>query len=99
MRQALQTFKKLEAGPSQVVGEVAEVTHHVSSLSTTQSKRLFIKSNDGHNNLIDTGSELSVQPPTPLEKSNGRALNNITLYAANNTRISTYGCKLVHIPL
>lgn len=67
--------------------------------SSTRSRRLSLTTTDGHNFLIDTGSEVSVKPPSPAERKAPVIHNNITLYAANNTRIATYGCKPVRLTL
>lgn len=53
--------------------------------------------NDPSNNisyLIDTGAAISLLPPTTIDIKNK---NSITLFAANNTPIKTFGQRLLHV--
>ncbi|CAA9993708.1 unnamed protein product, partial [Nesidiocoris tenuis] len=61
------------------------------------SCRLIIRDRtSGTSYLIDTGSELSVLPPSREEKKN---MSSFTLYAANETPIKTYGQRLLNLDL
>lgn len=63
------------------------------------TSRLFIYDKLSNNHfLIDTGSDLSIVPPTIKDK-NQSSNNTIELYAANGTRIKTYGQKLITVTL
>ena len=56
--------------------------------------------NDLHSNtkfLIDSGAEISVIPPTPAKRR--ACLSTLTLSAANNTTIPTYGQKCLTLDL
>lgn len=59
--------------------------------------RLFIKDKGTNTQfLIDTGAEISVIPPIPQEK---RSVGKLELFAANGTKIKTYGQKLLKLDL
>ena len=63
------------------------------------SCRLFYVS-DAHTNtrfLVDTGSEVSVIPPTPADRQ--RSPDPLTLSAVNNTAIRTYGKRSLTLNL
>lgn len=63
------------------------------------TSRLFIFDKLSNNHfLIDTGSDLSILPPTIKEKKNN-INNTIKLFAANGTIIKTYGQKTLTISL
>lgn len=47
--------------------------------------------------LIDTGADISVLPKSYIPQS--KTLNNLVLYAANGTKIPTYGSKLLTMDL
>lgn len=47
--------------------------------------------------LIDTGSDLSILPPTDKDKI--AKVNTTSLYAANGTQIKTYGQKILTVSL
>lgn len=67
-----------------------------------QSRRLFIFDKLSNNRfLIDTGSDLSIIPPTNKEKNNFKNNSDSTmqLYAANGTRIKTFGQKNITVTL
>lgn len=59
--------------------------------------RLFIKDhNSNYSFLIDTGADLSVLPPSINSKP---VPSEIKLFAANNTKIDTFGTKLLTLDL
>lgn len=63
------------------------------------TSRLFIFDKFSNNHfLIDTGSDLSIIPPT-LKDKNKQSHNSINLYAANGSIIKTYGQKTITITL
>lgn len=70
---------------------------------STKSRRLFVY--DRKNNLtflIDTGSDLTIVPPTMSEKMMKGSGNNISdrkLFAANGTPIRIYGQRLLNIDI
>ena len=47
--------------------------------------------------LIDTGADISVIPKTKIASS--QVQNNLMLYAANGTKIQTFGTKLIKLDL
>ncbi|XP_071044590.1 uncharacterized protein [Parasteatoda tepidariorum] len=59
--------------------------------------RLFVRDKESATQfLIDTGAEISVIPPQPKEK---RSVAKLELFAANGTKIKTYGQKLLNLDL
>lgn len=72
--------------------------HRVDAIGDKKgSKRLYVYDKKSHLNfLIDTGSDISLiphvgKPDTPPSET--------TLFAANNTRIATYGNKYLNLNL
>ena len=64
----------------------------------TSSRLFFVR--DTHTNtrfLVDTGSEVSVIPPTPADRKH--SLDPRTLNAVNNTSITTYGQRSLTLNL
>lgn len=60
--------------------------------------RLFVTEKSSNRDfLVDTGADISVVPPTSKEKLNSPCLFN--LFAANGTKIKTYGSKLITLNL
>lgn len=60
-----------------------------------QISRLFIQDKQSkYRYLIDTGADISVLPPTAEEKKSPP--KSFVLYAANSTKIRTYGTKIVN---
>lgn len=73
-----------------------------SSISTltqgTFINRLFVTDkNSNRDFLVDTGADISVIPPTSKEKLNSPCLFN--LFAANGSKIKTYGSKSITLNL
>ena len=63
----------------------------------TRSRLMFVQ--DKHTNtrfLVDTGADVSVLPPTNSERKHQAG---ISLQAANNTKINTYGQKSMTLNL
>ena len=68
-----------------------------STSSSQPSKRLFVFCKRAHKRfLVDTGSEISVIPPTSYDKKHK---SKIQLFAANKSIINTYGQRLINIDL
>lgn len=66
----------------------------------SKSRRLFIFDKLSNNHfLIDTGSDLSIIPPTLKDKTKYKNSYTSELYAANGTRIKTYGQKTLTVTL
>ena len=62
------------------------------------SRLFFIRDAHTHTNfLVDTGSEVSVTPPTPADRR--RSPDPLTLAAVNNTSIHTYGQRSLTLDL
>ena len=68
----------------------------VTGVTSPTSSRLFFVSTLTQF-LVDTGSEVSVIPPTPADRS--RSLDPRTLMAVNNTPIRTYGQRSLTLNL
>lgn len=71
-------------------------------VGASPSCRLFIKdSNNNQQYLIDTGADVSLIAPTQHERKFNRKndRNTIELYAANGTRITTFGTKTIDVNL
>ena len=64
---------------------------------STASKRLFYRTEDGIKFLVDTGAEISVLAATVKDKRNHHSPSspNISLVAANNTRIKVFGTRIM----
>ena len=61
-------------------------------------KRLFYRTPDGIKFLVDTGAEISVLAATSKDKRNhhySSSSSNISLVAANNTRIKVFGTRVI----
>ena len=72
----------------------------LNSISSNNEKRLHIL--DKSNNikfLIDSGSVVSVLPKSHILSKNIQSDDNIQLFAANGSLISTYGTKQLHVDL
>lgn len=75
-----QGFGKLE-GPRQEEAAASGLTKHL--------RLLLSEKNTGTTFLVDTGSDVSVLPKSFSKRRND--VNNLSLFAANGTRIKTYG--------
>lgn len=77
-------------------GKLTEAAEASLPPAAHHSYRLFIDdARSGKRFLADSGAEISVIPP-----GNGpRRVSDIVLSAANGTRISTYGSKILHLNL
>lgn len=65
-------------------------------LASLSSKRLFFRTKDGIAFLVDTGAEISVLAATAKDKRKNRPSSvDISLIAANNTRIKVYGQRVI----
>lgn len=92
----LQADKKLGS-----VSAVSTGTQQQSpSVDTAIINRLQITEHNTCNKfLVDTGAEVSVIPPTHKDKQNRNRFERIHLYAANSTRIATYGERRLSLNL
>ena len=78
------------SGALQLGKQIGRTLAATGATGPTSSRLFFVR--DAHTNtqfLVDTGSEVSVIPPTPADRS--RSLDPRTLMAFNNTPIRTYG--------
>lgn len=79
----------------QAFGKQLGTSSKVTDEESRQISRLFIQDAESkYRYLIDTGADISVLPATHQEKS--KPPNTFVLYAANNTKIRTYGAKIVN---
>ena len=69
------------------------------SVSSPHTSRLFYVTDKGTGTryLVDTGSEVSVIPPSPSDHTH--ASDQLTLLAVNNTHITTYGTRSLTLNL
>ena len=81
------------------LGKLSGRTLVATSVTGPPYSRLFFVS-DAHTNtrfLVDTGSEVSVIPPTPTDRRSSP--ESLTLMAVNNTPIRTYGKRSLTLTL
>ncbi len=81
------------------LGKLSGRTLVATSVTGPPYSRLFFVS-DAHTNtrfLVDTGSEVSVIPPTPTDRR--RSPDSLTLMAVNDTPIRTYGKRSLTLNL
>lgn len=68
------------------------------TVASVSSRRLFIKDQStGNQFLVDSGSDISILPPTPKDKL--KKNTSICLYAANGSSIQTYGERSITVNL
>lgn len=86
--------------PKKLSDEHAAALEEAGNTTSNTSNRLFIK--DSSNNitfLIDTGADISLVPPSDNERKHSNIANEIELFAANGTRIKTFGSKTIEVNL
>ncbi|KAL1446327.1 hypothetical protein WDU94_015659 [Cyamophila willieti] len=74
--------------------QVSDLTRTLENFMKFHQSRSSSHSSTGLRFLVDTGASISLVPPNSSERNHRQPLE---LFAANNTRISTYGQRLIHL--
>jgi hypothetical protein len=82
----------------EVSGKWTEPLRKTAKLNGTTNRRIFVMDQDTKIRfLVDTGTDVCVFPRTRTNK--GARESDYMLYAANGTKIATYGDKLITLNL